>query len=290
MEASSPPSAGFYNFLGWIETNKKRLGIGAGVAVVVVLAVSLWLWYGGEQKRAAEEALSSVRAPFSPGEVAAPGTAEALLKVAADYPNTPAASKAMLRAGTTYFDQGQFTKAQQQFETALRDRTFGESPWVPQAVFGIAASFDAQGKDAEAIAKYNDFIRSYGNDPSAEQARLNVARLYEKTKQPALALDVLKKMTENQQQGFTPAMSEAQERIREIYAKNPSLVPPPPPMTPPVTTPTITQFSNVVRPPTNVISLTNLLRKTNAASAPVLNQTGAAPKIIINPATPNAGK
>jgi tetratricopeptide (TPR) repeat protein len=193
--------------------------------------------------------------PFGPSQLPEPGTAEALLKVAADYPGTLAAAKAILRAGTVYFDQGNYPKAQEQFERYLR--AHGETPWVPQAVYGIAASIEAQGKAAEAITKYTSFLASYPNDPAADQARLALARLYEQTQQPVLALDILNKIV-NQAGGFSPGASEAQDKIRELYAKHPALAP----SNPSPFTPSPNMLTNFVRP-TNMAQLTNAVRQTN---------------------------
>jgi predicted negative regulator of RcsB-dependent stress response len=274
MESGTPPSAGFYNFLGWLETNRQRVAIGLVVLVGLGLIAGFIAWRSGQTEIEAEQALSAVRMPFVPTETPAAGTAETLVKVADEYPKTLAAAKALLRAGTVYFDQGNFTKAQEQFDKFLRNHD--KTSWVPQAVFGIAACLDAQNKTAEAISKYNDFIKNYPSDPAADQARLNLARLYERSNQPALALDVLKKLTEQGPQ--TQAAGEAQERMRELFAKHPSLVPPNP-----VTSPNV--FTNVVRPQTNMVNLTNLLQRTEPPSSANTN----APRILPAPGT-NTGK
>lgn len=220
MDSDAPPSAGFYNFLGWFETHKQRVAIGVGVALIVGIVVGILVWRNSERQIEAEEALSLVRLPANPLEPTPPGTADGLAKVADEYPKTKAAGKALLRSATLYFGEGNFPKARTQFERFLRE--FSESPWVAEAVFGVAATFDAENKTAEAINKYNDFLKSYANDPAADQARLNLARLYEQTKQPGMALEVLSKMA-NAQPGVPPP-AEVQERLRELYAKHPSLV------------------------------------------------------------------
>jgi tetratricopeptide (TPR) repeat protein len=294
MEKSSPPPAGWYDFLGWVETNKMRVAMGAGVAALIAIVIGLWVWRNSEREIKAEEALSAVLVPFSPTEQPARGTAEAYLKIAEEYPKTKAAAKALLRAGTVFFDQGDYTKAQEQFQKLLRN--YGDTLWVPQAVFGVAACLDAQNKTADAITRYSDFISKYPSDPANEQARFNLARLFDQTRQPALALDVLRKMSDPQAPG--PAMQEAQEKIRELVAKYPSLIP-----SNPVTAPNI--FTNVVRPQTNVLnlsnlihrttnlmpqtnvlSLSNLIRLTNSA----LNSTGAPPRILLSPGNTNVPK
>ena len=273
MEAGTPPSAGFYDFLGWLETNKKRVAMAAVVLFIVAIIVGFFVWRNGQREIEAEEALSSIKVAVAPTDLPAPGSAEAVAKVAEEYPKTSAAPKALLRAGTIYFDQNNFAKAQEQFDKLLRN--YGDTPWVSAALYGTAATLDAQNKPAEAITKYNDFLRAYPNDPAADQARLNLARLYEQTKQPALALDLLKKMTDGQHAAFSPSTAEAQERIRELYAKNPSLIP-----SNPVTSP------NMFTPPaTSAIPLTNFIiqRATNAAAT-------NAPKILLPQANTNVGK
>jgi predicted negative regulator of RcsB-dependent stress response len=236
MSSDAPPSAGFYNFLGWFETNKKPVAIGVGVILVVGVAVGLWTWHKSQREVDAEEALSSVRMPYSPVDTPPPGTAEAFAKVASDYSGTSAAAKALLRSATVYFDQNNYAKAREQFDRYLRE--FGDTPWVAQAVFGIAACLDAENKTTEAIQKYNDFVSRYPNDPAADQARLSLARLYDKTGQPALALDLLTKMA-GPGAPQSAAAAEVQEKIRELYAKYPMLAAPPAPRPPTTPQPAI---------------------------------------------------
>ena len=220
---SAPPSAGFYNFLGWLDVNRKRVAIGAVILAVIGLVAALLIWNNSRQEQEAALALSSVRVPFNPLEAAPPGTAEAFLKVVEQYPGTPSAPQALLRAASIFFANGQYAQAIEQFNRFLSK--YGEAPWVPQARYGIAASLDAQGNATEAINRYNEFIRTYPADPATEEARLNVARLYEKSNQPAQAIDVLSKMTNAGP--FTAAGAEVQERLRAIYKKHPELAPKP---------------------------------------------------------------
>jgi predicted negative regulator of RcsB-dependent stress response len=278
MEANAPRSAGIYDFLGWCDKNKQRLVMFAGIAVVAGLIIGFVVWQRGQREINAEHELSSIRVPFSPSEPLAPGTGDALAKIADEYSGTAAAAKATLRAGTSYFAEKNYAKAREQFDKILR--SYADSPWVPQAVYGLAAVAEAEGKAPEAITKYNDFATKYAGDPAVDQARLSMARLYEQTKQPAQALDVLKKMTEGQAGGFGPGASEAQEKMRAIYAKHPELLPPPP-----VNPATFNQvFSNMPQVmQTNTIALSNLISRTNLPGA-----TGAAPRIVLpnTPATP----
>ena len=97
MESGTPPSAGFYDFLGWLDVNKKRVAMGAVVLLIVGIVAGFFVWHSSQQEIDAEEALSAVRMPFTPSEQPAPGTAEELVKVVEEYPKTAAAPKATMR-------------------------------------------------------------------------------------------------------------------------------------------------------------------------------------------------
>ena len=233
--------------------------------LVAGTVVGFFVWRSGQRAIEAEEALSAVKMQSTPGEAAGVGAADALVKVAQEYAGTPAAAKALLRAGTAYFSEGNYARAQEQFNSYIEKH--GDTPWVSQAVFGQAAALDAQNKAPEAITKYNDFLRSFPNDPSVDQARLNLARIYGQTQQPALALETLNKITGAQPGSYSPAGAEAEEKKRELLAKNPALAPAPAPMTP--NTP-------------NMLMMTNMVRASNA----VMRMTNAVPKILQAPSQP----
>src|SRR5205085_3942183 len=184
-----------------------------------------WVWRSGQKELEAEESLSAVRMPFSPLESPGAGTAEALVKVAQQYPNSRAAAKAHLRAGSVYFGEGNYSKAREQFDAYLRSPS--DTPWVPEAVFGVAASLDAENNVSEAVVKYKDFIERYPGDSSADQARLNLARLYEMNNQAREALELLTKIVNpgTPQPMASPSAAEAHERIRALTLKFPSLTP-----------------------------------------------------------------
>ncbi len=249
METNTPPSAGLYDVLGWFDANKKRVALGALVVAVIALGVGIFVWSRGQRVVKAEETLAGVKMPYSPLEAPAPGTGDALAKIAADYPGTPAAAKALLRAGTVYFGEGDFAKARASFDNYLRE--FGATAQVKDAVFGLATCLDAEGKSAEAITKYKDFIANpaYAADTVGDMARFNLVRLYEQSNQPQLALEVLTKMvgTPAPNQPPSPASQEAQAKIRAIYTKNPTLMPAPV-ATAPTVKPAVQQTPLVLKP------------------------------------------
>jgi tetratricopeptide (TPR) repeat protein len=209
----------FLNFLGWVEANKKQL-IQWGIGIVVVVgAVIAFFNYQLQKEKRASEALSNVRAPLSPATPIAPGTADAYLKVAKDFAGTKAAGRALLMAASTKFIEGDYAGSQKLFEQFIRE--YGDSPWLAQAYYGIAADLDAQHKTAEATTKYEEVRRRFATDPIADQTKLALARLYEQQSKPAEALKLYDELTgPNAVSGFG---SEAQVRREELLDKHPEL-------------------------------------------------------------------
>jgi tetratricopeptide (TPR) repeat protein len=263
--------------LGWLDVNRKRVVTFAAVAALVAAVIAVLVWRSSERKDEAARALAGVK--HNPSDPPTPAVAADYMKVAEQFDGTPAAGQALIRAGTTYFAVGDFQKTQDAFSRFLKD--YGDTPWVPQAQYGMAACLEAQGKNPEAIAKYNEFLKGYSADAAADQARFSLARLYEKSSQPAQAIDVLTKMT-NGLPPFSPVAATVQERLKAIYAKNPSLLPPPVQRTPPMMTPSM--LTNLmVRPPTasNVLTAppTTVTPAPAPAPAPSAGATGGVPKI-----------
>jgi tetratricopeptide (TPR) repeat protein len=221
MDAAKQKTEALYEFLAWLEVNKKRVIAGAVVVAGVIGLVMFVNWYGKEKERKASEALSAIRLQASPTEPLPADTADKLLKVATDYAGTLAAVRAELIRAGMLFTGGKYTEAEAAFAKFIRDHP--ENRWVGQAYFGVAVSLDAQNKVNDATAKYEDFVRRFSNDPNVDQARLNLGVLYEAANKPAEAVKEYDKIVKAM--SYAPAQGEAQERQRRILAKHPELAP-----------------------------------------------------------------
>jgi tetratricopeptide (TPR) repeat protein len=274
MDSETQKTETLYDFLGWLEVNKKRVAIGGGAVLLLVGLVAAVSWYKKQGEFRASEALSAIRIPISPAEAVAPDTLEKLEKLAADYSGTAAAARAeLIRAGLLYAG-ARYADAQAAFEKFVRDHP--ESPWVSEAYYGVAVSLDAQNKTSDAISKYEDFARRFSTDPKIDQARLHLAMLLEAANKPAEAVKEYDKIVKAT--SFSPAQGEAQERLRALYAKYPHLVPSnPPPISPtPLTLPTTGAVSAVG---SNALPATNrpLILQTNRPLTPPLTPPAASP-------------
>src|SRR6266566_4655764 len=116
MESEAAPLPLSDRLWTWFESNKKQALYGAVVLVAAGIIGGFVYWRQNEKELAADEALSNVSAPNTPNAGARPGAPEAFLKVAATYPNSSAALRAVLLAATSYFLEGKYQEAKMQFD------------------------------------------------------------------------------------------------------------------------------------------------------------------------------
>jgi tetratricopeptide (TPR) repeat protein len=204
----------------WFEANKKQALIGTGAVVVVGLIVWFYLYRQNEQQVAAAEALSSIAVPQMSGGRGGPESVAAYLKVAADYPKSSSAARAVLLAAGSLFVEGKYTEAKTQFDRFTRE--YGNSPMMAQALLGSAACLDALGKTNEAITAYNNLIRQYPGENVVSQARFALGRLYEAQNDPEKARTQFEEVARANPYGGIG--SEAGMRVEELNLKYPKLV------------------------------------------------------------------
>jgi predicted negative regulator of RcsB-dependent stress response len=226
MSSEITQSSEFYKLVAWVDANRKRIAWIGGIIVAMVLAVSFYFWDKDQQELKAAQALSALelRNSSSPGDAAA---ADGYLKLAAEYPETAAAARALLTGAGVLFDAGKFKEAQAQFEKFLRD--YSDNPLTTQAALGLAASLDAQGRVADAITRYSEVIQRHPNDPSLNQAKVALARLYVTQNKPEQAFKLYDELARNGGMNSGDSWSaEAAIQREELLDKYPNLRPPAP--------------------------------------------------------------
>jgi tetratricopeptide (TPR) repeat protein len=210
----------------WFEANKKQTLWGAGGVLVLGAIVAFFLYQQSEAEVAASEALSNVSVPQLTGGGRG-DVADAYLKVAATHPKSRAAARALLLAAGSLFTEGKYPEAKTQFDRFRREHS--DSPFMGEALLGIAACLDAQeGKARDAIAAYKDLIDHHPGDVVLPQAKFALARLYEAQNEPEQARNLFEEVEHSDPYGSLG--SEAGMRLEELKLKYPKLVVPPAPM------------------------------------------------------------
>ena len=233
----------------WFEANRKQAIWSAAILAGVALITWYVVWQQAQKELTASEALSNVGLPQS-GSAAKPDTAEAYMKVAATYPKSAAAARAMLLAAGSLFVEGKYTEARTQFDRFVREHH--DSPYTGEALLGLAACWDAQGKTNDAITAYKNLVDHHPGESVIPQAKFALARLYEGENKPEQAKSLFEDV--NRSEPYSSVGSEAGMRLEELLAKHPELAPKPAPL----------------------------------ASAPVALTNAAQPLITSTPATTNA--
>ena len=267
MESDATQSGGSIAFLAWVEVNKQRLLIGGVAVVVASFAIFLFLQHQAQKEVTASEALSNVRLPFGPANAAPAGTLDALAKVAAEHAGSKAAARALLISAGILFSEAKsaadFAQAEQRFAQVVKDYPDGQ--WIAQANLGVAASLAAQGKTADAATKYEEIRRRFASSPIIEDAKLSLARLYEKDK-PEDAFKLYEELTKDNANNVLGMEANVRQdmllKAKPELAKLREPVVPPPSAAPPiqitpVTNRVMTTVSNAVKGViTNVQSMT----------------------------------
>jgi len=202
----------------WFEANKKQTLWGAGGLVLVGLIVSFVLYRQDEADISASEALSNLALPQMTG-ASRGDTPEAYLKVAAAHPGSRAGGRAVLLAAGSLFVEAKYDEARNQFERFNRE--YSDSPFKGEALLGIAACADAQGKTDEAITGYKNLIDRRPTDYVLPQARFALGRLYESQNKPELARSQFEEVAHSNPYGSLG--SEAGIRLEELKTKYPAL-------------------------------------------------------------------
>ena len=226
MSSEIAQSSEFYKLVAWVDANRKRIAWIGGIIVAVILAVSFYFWNKDQQELKAAQDLSAleIRNASTPGEATA---ADGYLRIAAENPNTAAASRALLTGAGLLFDAGKYKEAQAQFEKFLRD--YSDNPLVSQAALGLAASLDAQGRVPDAVTRYNEVIQRHPNDSAVNQAKVALARLYVTQNKPEQAFKIYDELARNGGMNNGDSWSaEAAIQREELLDKYPNLQPPAP--------------------------------------------------------------
>jgi predicted negative regulator of RcsB-dependent stress response len=198
-----------YKLWAWFEINRKQVMLGAAIVVGGGLIAWYVVWQQQVSRTAAEEALSDVAVQgMTTGQHP---SSDAYLRLATKYPNSGAGALV-------------------QFERFRHE--YRDSPLVGQAILGVAASLDAQGKANEAVEAYQDLIRHHPGESLIPQAKLALAQLYIGKNQPDLAAGALADVARDESAGSLA--SEAALELQQLRMKLPSQgMPFPAPATPP---------------------------------------------------------
>jgi tetratricopeptide (TPR) repeat protein len=132
---------------------------------------------------------------------------------ASKVPGADKAGDALLQMATIFDKRLKDSKAA--LETWLEIvRQFSGTAVAEDASWKIAQFYDRDGKHAQAVDAYNNFLRNYRRSPNAGAAQFAVAENYERLGQWVAAMDAYSKYITNFADG--PLVNKAKEQINWI--------------------------------------------------------------------------
>ncbi len=223
MSAKSEESAGWIEFLTWLEIHKQKLLLGGVGILLAGAALYVAKWTSDQKEQAGSMALYKLQSKsrLSGGEKEP--SAKDFLKISEAYMGTRAGERVLLLAARAYFVAGRFDQAREQFE---RFQTlYDSSAFLSTALYGVAASWDAAGKLDEAKNVYQVVLKRFANTPLAAQAKLAIAGIYEAQNKPKEALALYEELN---RPGIPPSYSgRAAFQRQNILKEHPELQPKP---------------------------------------------------------------
>ena len=220
MSLNSEESPGWIEFLAWLEVHKQKLLLG-GVGILLIGAtLYVTKWRADQKEQVAGAALYELQIKQSQAD---DFKAEEFLELSETYAGTTAGGRALLLAARAHFVNGQFDQARKQFEQFRK--LYDSSGFLDNALYGIAACYDAAGKLEEAKNAYQIVVERFANTPIASQAKLAIAGIYEVQSRPEEALALYKELD---RPGVSPSYTaRASERRGKILKEHPELQPKP---------------------------------------------------------------
>jgi predicted negative regulator of RcsB-dependent stress response len=187
--------------IDFIRANQRLIQV---AIAIIVIAVVVWSLYGSYRERIREEASTALALAMEKDQT---GQAEALRMVTEKYGNTSSALWARIELGHLDMKKGAFGDASKKYKEILLDVKIS-SPLYPLILFAMAQSMEgdkqyleafdkydllkdfngyehishigmgrleeAQGNNDKAIAIYNNFLLSIGDDTSFAQAKSEI--------------------------------------------------------------------------------------------------------------------
>lgn len=214
-------SSKLYELWAWYEANRKRVHLWATIILIVGIAIAYAIWSAKQKELNANNAVFLLGEPVSviaDGKV--PG--DELMKVADKYKGTSAAERALLEAGSAYFNAGEYQKAEDAFKRFQSE--YPGSDMKNIAAYGLAVCLDAAGKDDEALSAYQTLSRE--NNAVALQAKMNMAAIYQSKGDNEQAVEMYREISSAHQSSWA---GKAYAQVRKMETRFPELVKKPEP-------------------------------------------------------------
>ncbi|HTX20286.1 MAG TPA: tetratricopeptide repeat protein [Candidatus Aquilonibacter sp.] len=213
MQSQDATTVWLFKLWPWLEANVKKLAVAAAVVLLAALLISYYSWRQEKKEVDAGQAFTQAAMTSDDSQ-----RVDAFLKIAADYPGTPAGQRALLQAAEALFQTGNFADAQAHFQKFLD--TYPDSTFASQASLGVAACLSALGKTSDAADAYQRTINEASDPGTLINAKFGLAQIDDRLGKIPDALGLYEDVANMDPGG--PFGNEAALRAMELKAKLPA--------------------------------------------------------------------
>lgn len=218
MQPEETQSSWQIDALAWFETHKLQLVYAGAAAIALWLAAFTYKYVRTGKEAEANAALAALNKPGDRAAKQAPQAGD-YLKIIEQHAGTKAAGRALLLAAGSFFAEGKYADAKARFEQCLAADP--ASPTAPTALLGIAACNELGGNLDKAYEGYEQVISIHGGSPEANQARLALGLLHEQKGRPEQALRLYDELIRAKPP--TAWRAEAEMRREQLLRRQPQL-------------------------------------------------------------------
>lgn len=205
--------------MAWLETHKLHLAYAGAAGLALWFATFTYQHVRKTKEAEANAALAALNKPADKTGKSAPVAAADYLRVAEAHAGTPAAERALLFAADRLFAEGKHAEAKARFEKYLAGNA--SRPAAPVAMMGVAACQEAAGEADKALATYEQLISLHSGSPEVSQAKLAIALLHEQKGRNDQALRLYDEVL--RAKPVTVWRVEAEMRREQLLRKDPKL-------------------------------------------------------------------
>ena len=147
-------------------------------------------------------------------------SAKVLAALIEKYPDSSHADKALFYAGESEARLGNLDRAISMYSQLLQNRSLDSSSVRPDALFGLAVTYDEQQQSKLAKENYDAFLSKYASHPLGKEVRLRAAEIAIKEEQPEQAAQLLKQVVSTKDFEKSPNADYALYRYGFALAKS----------------------------------------------------------------------
>lgn len=222
IDVGADSTLALYSMVDWFEKHRSQVFMGLAVAALAFIGIYGMKSMNRSKEEKAAYALSLINDKFDPDDESKSPKGDDYLKLASEQAGTQAAARALMTAGSLFFEDEKYAEAKDAFQSFIKQFGSSGSVFAENATYGLARSEEALGNNSAALSAYQKL--SDASQPGlVEASRFASARLLEASGDLKAAYALYDQISLGT--GYSYWTRESSVRKQEILKKDPSVKP-----------------------------------------------------------------